>query len=116
MVINMNFHDKVHELVKSFKDTEEYKEFINLKESIVKNESTYKMLKDFKDKQREYQIEYLNTGKMSEEAQKELQNLYSIIIQNEEARKLLECEMRLDVLLADMQKIVAEGIKEIVEF
>ena len=45
-----------------------------------------------------------------------MENLYSIIIQNENARKLLENEMKIDVMLADMQKIVGEGIKEIVEF
>lgn len=116
MVIIMNFYDKIHELVKSFKETNEYKEFIELKEAIVNDEKTYSMLKDFKEKQKSHQIEYINTGKMNEDSQKELQNLYSILIQNADARKLLECEMRLDILLADMQKIVGEGIKEIVEF
>lgn len=112
----MNFYDKIHELVKSFKETSEYKEFMQLKGDIVKDEKAYSMLKDFKTKQKAHQIEYINTGKMNENSQKELQNLYSILIQNEQARKLLECEMRLDILLADMQKIVGEGIKEIVEF
>lgn len=112
----MNFYDKIHELVKSFKETEEYKEYMRLKEVILKEETTYNMLKDFKDKQKSHQMEYINTGKMNEDSQKELQNLYSIVIQNENSRKLLECEMRLDILLADMQKIMAEGIKDIIEF
>lgn len=115
-MIIMNFYDKIHDLVKGFKETNEYKEFIELKENIAKNEKTYAMLKDFKDKQKTHQIEYMNTGKINEDSQKELQNLYSIIIQNEESRKLLECEMKLDILLADMQKIIGEGIKEIIEF
>jgi len=112
----MNFHDKIHELVKSFKETSEYMEFIQLKQNLVKDEKKYAMLKDFKEKQKLHQIEYINTSKINEDSQKELQNLYSILIQNEEVRRLLECEMRLDILLADMQKIVAEGINEIVEF
>jgi cell fate (sporulation/competence/biofilm development) regulator YlbF (YheA/YmcA/DUF963 family) len=112
----MNFHDKAHELVKAFKDTEEYKTYIELKKIIVNDEKFYTMLKDFKTKQQAHQMEYMNTGKMNDESRKELENLYSIIIQNEQARKLLECEMRLDILLADMQKILAEGVKEIIEF
>ncbi len=112
----MNFHDKIHELVKSFKETNEYKEFIGLKQSILKDQKKYVMLKDFKDKQKTHQIEYMNTGKINEDSQKELQNLYSILIQTEEIRRLLECEMKLDILLADMQKIVGEGIKEMIEF
>lgn len=115
-MINMNFHDKAHELVKAFKETEEYKTYITLKEEIKQDEKSFNMLKDFKDKQRNYQIEYMNSGVMNETTKSELENLYSIIIQNEKARKLLESEMRLDILLADMQKILAEGVKEIVEF
>lgn len=112
----MNFHDKVHELVRAFKETEEYKAYVNIKNNISKDEKVYAMLKDFKTKQQAHQMEYMNTGKMNEDSRKELENLYSILIQNEQARKLLESEMRLDILLADMQKILAEGVKEIIEF
>lgn len=112
----MNFYDKIHELVKSLKETEEYKEFISLKNKIKADEKSYSMLKDFKERQQKHQFEYINTGKLNEENQASLENLYSIIIQNEDMRKLLECEMRINVLLADMQKIVGEGIKEIIEF
>ena len=48
--------------------------------------------------------------------QKELENTYSLLIQSDKARSFLEAEIRLNVLLADMQKIIGEGIKEIVEF
>ena len=74
------------------------------------------MLKDFKDKQKEHQMKYLSGNKIEESETQNMQNLYSIIIQNEKARKLLECEMKLDVMLADLQKIIGDGIKEIVEF
>ena len=112
----MNFYDKVHEFVRSFKDTEEYKNFLGLKKKISEDDKTYSMVKEFKAKQNTYQMEYINTGKMNEESSKELQNLYSILVQNEDVRILFENEMKLDIMLADMQKILAEGIKEIVEF
>lgn len=112
----MNFYDKVHELVRFFKETDEYKHFMELKMQIKQDEKTYSMLKDFKDKQNKYQMEYINTGKINKENQDEMENLYSIIIQKEELRKLFEVEMKLNVLLADMQKIFGEGVKEIIEF
>lgn len=112
----MNFYDKVYELVSCFKETEEYKKYISLKEEIKKEEKTAKMLKDFKEKQTKLQTDYINTGKMDELMQKELENTYSLLIQSETARNFLEAEIRLNVLLADMQKIMGEGIKEIVEF
>lgn len=111
----MNFYDKVHEMVRALKETEEYKEFLKLKEDVKSKTDKMKMLKDFKAKQREAQMIYMQTGKPEEEKQKELENLYSILIHDENIRKMFECEMKLDVMLADMQKIVAEGIKDVIE-
>ena len=111
----MNFYDKVHELVKCLKSTNEYTEYLKLKEEISKDKKTCEILKDFKNKQQEQQIAYMSTGKIDEEAKKVLENIYSILIQNDKARQLLECEMKIDVMLADMQKIIGEGIKDILE-
>ncbi len=112
----MNFYDKVHELVRCFKNTEEYKNYIELKNEIKKDEKDASLVKEFKEKQTKIQMDYINTGKMNEEMQKELENTYSLLIQSENIRKFLEAEIKLNVLLADMQKIMGEGIKEIIEF
>ncbi len=112
----MNFYDKVYELVRCFKETEEYKNYIELKKEIKKENKTADMLKEFKEKQMKLQTEYINSGKINETMQKELENTYSLLIQSDKARSFLEAEIRLNVLLADMQKIIGEGIKEIVEF
>jgi cell fate (sporulation/competence/biofilm development) regulator YlbF (YheA/YmcA/DUF963 family) len=112
----MNFYDKVHELVHSLKETEEYKKYISLKEELKTEPKVYEMLKDFKKKQEEHQMNYINGKEMSEEELKNMQNLYSIIIQNEKARALLESEMRINIILSDMNKIVGEALKEIIEF
>ncbi len=112
----MNFYDKIYELAKSLKETNEYKEYIKLKTELKADSKTYDMIKDFKEKQKEQQIKYINGQEVTKEEQDNMQNLYSILIQNEKARSLLECEMRINVLLADMQKIMGEAITEIVEF
>lgn len=112
----MNFYDKINELVKIFKETEEYKEFIYLKAKIKEDDESYKLLKDFKSKQTKQQMDYMTTGKVDEGLKKELENLYSILIRNEDIRKLLEQEMRINIMLADMQKTIGQAIKEIVEF
>lgn len=112
----MNFYDKVHELVRALKQTNEYIEYMQIKNNLKSDSKTYNMVKDFKEKQKELQIKHISGTKMTDEEKSSMENLYSIIIQNENARKLLELEMKLDVMLADMQKIVGEGIKEIVEF
>ncbi len=112
----MNFYDKVHELAKSFTDTDEYIQYMKLKNEIKKDKKSYEMLKSFKDKQREQQLRYVNYNEISKEEQSDMQNTYSILIQNEKIREFLEYEMKLNVMLLDMQKIMGETVKEIVEF
>lgn len=112
----MNFYDKVNDMISSFKQMEEYKKYIELKEKIKKDEEVSAKLKEFKDKQQTHQLEFINTGNLSEAHKRELENLYSILIQNEDVRKFLEYEMKLDIYLADMQKAIGDGIKEMLEF
>lgn len=112
----MNFYDKVHEMVRVFKETNEFKEYIELKEKLKKEEDAYRRLKDFKEKQKKYQLEYIDGKDQNKEVLEEMQNLYSIVIQNETSRKLLENEMKINVMLADMQKIIGDALKDIIDF
>lgn len=112
----MNFHENINKLVESFKETQEYKEYLDLKENLKKNNEVYNMLKDFKEKQNEVQISYLNGKDISKEKQQEMENLYSIVIQNDDCRKILECEMKVNIILADLQKSMGEAIEELVKF
>ena len=112
----MNFYDKVHEMIRAFKETNEFKEYIYLKEELKKDEQAYERLKDFKEKQKKYQMEYIDGKEQNEEALSQMQNLYSLVIQNEISRKLLENEMKINVMLADMQKIIGDALKDIIDF
>lgn len=112
----MNFYDKIHEMVRALKQTNEYTEYMNLKEELKKDEKSYNMLKDFKDKQKKYQMEYIDGKDQNDKEISEMQNLYSLVIQNDTSRKLLENEMKINVMLADMQKTVGDALKDIIDF
>ena len=112
----MNFYNNVHEMVKKLKETEEYINYISMKEKVKSDENVYLKIKEFKEKQREQQLRYIEGIKPTEEQQQYMQNLYSIIIQNSDGAKFFESEIRLNVLLADIQKILTEGIKDVLEF
>lgn len=112
----MNFYDKVHEMVRAFKDTPEFREYIDLKNKLKEEKDAYDRLKDFKERQKNYQMEYIGGKEQSKEKLDEMQNLYSIVIQNETSRKLLENEMKINVMLDDMQKIIGDALKDIVDF
>ena len=112
----MNFYDKVHEMVRAFKDTPEFRDYVELKNKLKEEKDAYDRLKDFKERQKNYQMEYIDGKEQSKEKLEEMQNLYSIVIQNETSRKLLENEMKINVMLADMQKIIGDALKDIIDF
>ena len=112
----MNFYDNINNLITAFKQTNEYTEYKALKEELKKTPETYNMLKDFKDKQAELQMAYINGQEPDKSKQEEMENLYSIVAQNSDCRKILECEMRINVILADLQKALGDAIEELVKF
>ena len=112
----MNFYDKLNDMIRCFKDTDDYKKFIELKVKIKEDKDSYEKLKEFKEKQTAQQVSYMEKGKVDENSQKELENLYSIIVKNDDIRSLLEQEMKLNIMLADVQKALGEAVKELVDF
>lgn len=112
----MNYHDSIYALIKALKDTNEYKNFLNLKQEIKKNSNIYEELKNFKLKQQEHHLKFLEGEKISDEELQRMQDIYAKLTQNELCRQLLEAEIRINVLLADMQKILANGIKDLTDF
>lgn len=112
----MNFYDKVYELVRNLKDTNEYKKYVELKEKVKQDSDLSKKIKLFREKQMVYQKEYLAGKDMDDAAKQEMQQLYSLIIQSPIAAEFFQAEITLDVMLADMQKIIGEGIKEALDF
>lgn len=112
----MNIYDNINNLISAFKNTEEYTSYLKLKEEIKNDEKKYATLKQFKDKQSELQIAYLNGQEASKEVQDEMQNLYSIVIQDDNSRRLLELEMKINVILGDIQKALGEAVEDIVKF
>ena len=97
---------------------EEYQStvYVELKNKLKEEKDAYDRLKDFKERQKNYQMEYIDGKEQSKEKLDEMQNLYSIVIQNETSRKLLENEMKINVMLADMQKIIGDALKDIIDF
>lgn len=112
----MNYHDSIYELIKALKDTNEYKTFLNLKEEIRKDNEVYEELKKFKQKQQEHHMKFLEGKEISKDELQTMQDTYAKLTKNELCRQLLETEIRINVLLADMQKILANGIKDLTDF
>lgn len=112
----MNFYDKIHALVKDLKDTPEYVNYMAIKSKVKSDVQLAEKIRSFRERQRAEQLKYINGTQMDEATKNDLQQQYSLIIQNPLAVEFFQAEIKLDVLLADMQKILGEGLKDVVEF
>lgn len=112
----MNFYDKIHALVRDLKDTPEYINYMAIKERVKADGELSNKIKSFREHQRTEQLKQINGVQIDETIKSELQQEYSLIIQNPLAVEFFQAEIKLDVLLADMQKILGEGLKDAIEF
>lgn len=111
----MNPYDKVHELVKAIKESDEVKEYLEIKEEVYKDEKNKEMIKDFREKQMEVQSLLMQGQEAENEKMEKLQNLYQILASNVKVKEFFDREVRFDVMLSDIYKIIGEALKDIIE-
>ena len=111
----MNPYDKVRELVEAIKSSEEVKTYLNLKDEIYKDDATRNMIKDFREKQIEIQNMMIQGKETDQEKMEKLQSLYVALTSNVKVKDFFDKEVAFDVMLADIYKIMGEGLKDILD-
>ena len=111
----MNTYDKVHELVRSIKESEEVKQYLAIKEELYADDKNKEMIKNFRDMQTEVQSLLMQGKEADSEKMEKLQNLYQILVTNPKIKEFFDKEVQFDVLLSDIYKIIGEGLKDIME-
>ncbi len=109
----MQVYDTVNKLAQEIKESEEYINFKMAKEVLELNQELKKKISEFEMKRYEAQITAMQTGKEDQEKIKEAQELYSEIIEQEEARKYFDAELKFNILLGDVNKIISEAVKDV---
>lgn len=57
----------------------------------------------------------MQTGKNNQEKLKEMQDLYAELIHNDIAQKYFDAEMKFNVIIADVNKIIGEAIQDVLK-
>ena len=111
----MKVYDLANELAEEIKKSEEYVTYRTAKEAINLNYELKKKIDEFENARYETQIVSLQTGKDDEQKMKHVQELYGELIQNEEASKYFDAEIRFNVLIADVNKIIGNVVQELLK-
>ena len=111
----MNIYDTANKLASEIKQSEEYANYKIAKETLNLNQDLKKKIGEFELARYEAQITAMQTGKNDEEKIKKMQELYTELIENPEAKNYFEAETKFNVVIADVNKIIGEAIQEVME-
>lgn len=110
----MNIYDTANRLASEIKSSEEYANYKMAREVLNLKPELKEEISKFEQVRYEVQIEQMQTGKINEEKVKNMQELYSKIIEIDEIKKYFEAEIKFNVILADVNKIIGEAVKDLV--
>ena len=111
----MNVYDSANELAQEIQKSEEYITYKMAKEAINLNYELKSKIDEFEKARYEAQIVAIQTGKDDESKMRHVQELYGELIQNEEASKYFDAEMKFNILIADINKIIGEAIQSLIK-
>lgn len=116
----MNVYDTANRLAQEIKESSEYKNFKELKDRIDSNTEKKQKLEEFGKLRYEIQLDAMknvNNGNesSSQDNQKmiELQNKYMELLEDEEFKNYFDAEVKFNVMVTDINKIIAEAVKDV---
>ncbi len=110
----MNVYDTANRLASEIRQSEEYNNYKNAKQALNLNTGLKEKMQEFEKARYEVQLEMMQTGKNNEEKYKKMQELYAELVKDEEAKKFFEAETKFNVVIADVNKIIGEAVRDVI--
>ena len=111
----MNIYDTANKLAYEIKESDEYKKFKELKQEIAKDEEISGKIQEFEKVRYEVQLASIQGIEQENEKAMELQKMYVELIQNEKVREYFEVELKFNVILTDINKIIGEAVEDVLK-
>ena len=111
----MNVYDTANKLAGEIKQSEEFITYQMAKQAINLNFELKSKIEEFEKARYEAQIIAIQTGKDDENKMRHVQELYGELIQNQEASKYFDAEMKFNIMIADVNKIIGNAIQSLIK-
>lgn len=109
----MNVYDTANKLAYEMKNSNEYKAYKEAKDKIMQNPEMKAKIDEFEKIRYESQVLAIQKGEGDSEKMQKLQQLYTILVENKEIKEYFDLEVKFNVMVADVNKIIAEAIKDV---
>ena len=111
----MNVYDTANKLAKEIKESKEYIDYKNIKEELDKNLEVKAKISEFEKARYEVQLEELKGEEGKKEQLEKMQKMYMDLIKIDLAKRYFDIELKFNVLLADVNKIIGESVQDIIQ-
>lgn len=109
----MNVYDTANKLASEIKSSNEYLQYKKAKQDLEANSELKSKVDEFEKTRYEVQVLAMQGKEANEEKNKKLQEMYTILIQNKEIKEYFDLEVKFNVLVADVNKIIAEAVQDL---
>ena len=109
----MKVIDLANTLGDEIQNSEEYKEFKSIREKINADSELKSKIDNFEKIRYNEQILAIQNNSQNQEGMQKLQEIYQILMQDETIKEYFEKQVRFNVMIADVNKIIGNAIKDV---
>lgn len=109
----MQVYDTANKLAQEIRESEEYKLYKQRKDEIQNDPDKKQKVEDFEKLRYEVQLMVYTGEKKDEEKNKKLEEMYMTLVENKEIKEYFDLEVKFNIMIADVNKIIAEAIKDV---
>jgi len=109
----MQVYDTANRLAQEIRESEEYIRYKKLKDDIHNDNEKKQKVEEFEKLRYEVQLMAYTGETQDEEKMKKLEEMYATLVENQEIKEYFDLEVKFNVMIADVNKIIAEAIKDV---
>ena len=102
-------YSSTYRLAQDIRDSEEYRTYHALKESVMSDETTAALIREYRKLQMTIQMAVMSRQQADSEDMQRFSGISTLLFSKEEVSQFLMAEMRLQQALADIFRIVTEA-------
>ncbi|MCL2341917.1 MAG: YlbF family regulator [Firmicutes bacterium] len=106
-------YDEANRLAKAIQESSEYLEYKKAREEMKALPEMKEKLDEFEKTRYDVQVLSFQGEKQDEEKMKKLQELYEILMKEEKIKQYFDIEVRFNIMLADVNRIISESVKDL---
>ncbi len=108
-----NIYDTANKLASEIRQSEEFVKYRDARKSVLANPDLKNKIEEFEKIRYDVQVLSMEKGASDPEKMKKLQEMYTILIENKDIKEYFDLEVKFNVMVADINKIIAQSMEEV---